>query len=89
MYEQSIERMKAFILTETQMEDEEPTETELIEASGMGFRRDPGMVIRRKGDDDVESEPTKSAHVEEANSNAEKKAEVVEETETEENPSEG
>ena len=51
MYMQSIERMKAFIQTESQMEKEEPTETELIEASGMGFRRDPGMVVRRKGEE--------------------------------------
>lgn len=51
MYEKSIERMKAFIQTETHIENEAPTETELIE-SGMGFRRDAGMVIRRKGDEE-------------------------------------
>ena len=52
MYEQSIEQMKAFIQTETHIESEAPTETELIESSAMGFRRDPGMIIRRKGDEE-------------------------------------
>ena len=60
MYEQSIERMKAFIQTETHIENEAPTETELIESSGMGFRRDAGMIIRRKGDEEIQEEEQES-----------------------------
>jgi len=56
MYQKSIDQMKAFIQTETHIESEAPTETELIESSGMGFRRDPGMVIRRKSDEEEGTE---------------------------------
>jgi tetratricopeptide (TPR) repeat protein len=81
MYEQSIERMKAFILTETQIENEAPTETELIEASGMGFRRDPGMVIRRKGDEELEEALAENVGTDQPIENSETAA--VEEVQTE------
>ena len=60
MYQQSIAQMEAFIQTQSQIENEQPTETELIESSGMGFRRDPGMIIRRKSDGDKEQESSSS-----------------------------
>ena len=50
MYEQSIRQMDQLLQTESQLEKEEPTETDLVEGS-MGFRRDPGLVVRRKGDE--------------------------------------
>ena len=74
MYQQSIARMEAFIQTQSHIENEQPTETELIEASGMGFRRDPGMIIRRKSDGEKEEDSSSS----EDSSSEEKPAEEVE-----------
>ncbi|MEC7985846.1 MAG: hypothetical protein VX278_11830 [Myxococcota bacterium] len=57
MYTNSISKMEALIELEANRDEEQPTETEIMEST-VGFRRDPGLIIRRKSEEDEDAAST-------------------------------